>query len=477
MNILLDLPEVPTRSISFKSQESVHTSATPSVRLHPSSGRQTPIGARETLKFGDIVYLIGHIEGGQFAGSADLLDSERGLEGGEEGGAVCVQSEGIANPTVYAVPLSTKVRNNGMTFKLFRVEKCLYELSSAMALSKEIAKDYLNRNKGADVQYGDFIQLCHLHSHRYLSFSTTPGHTPGSHRVLLGPRTGSSTLIQVRGEGKQGQPVYLEDPVELVTRCEFLDYFLSLKPPKGEKPGKTIDLQGSLRKFQWEFSEYSGKKNEIVTNTPFVLTLKTTGLDLTCDLSGVGWREDIASPSKHGVQRCRGDEEIPQLVLMNDRFDHQCYWMLEDLNEFEGGPVEFGKPYYLKHIHTNKYLSGDLSLTPDPEQTFFLRWLQGSEDKLYSGAEIWVENEAGSRVEAGVEKMRQESLCFIPTPARCRKDKRKVGVLMDRTTSEKSVFEVHLVKDIASFVMWTNGMLPAFRDYYSHLEYLPGPDS
>lgn len=378
-----------------------------------------------------------------------------------------MQAEGIADINAKAVPLApSTVRKTLASFKLFRVEKSLYELTSGVKLPKEVSKDYLERHRGTDVQYGDYIQLRHVHSGKFLRFSTNPTQTLGSHRVEVGPRSGNLSIIQIRWPGKQGQAVHLHTDVELAVRCEFIDYFLSVQAHQSF-PHEEFELQASIQHFSWrigKFTGYSGKKTEVLLNSPFMLRHKALCLNFTV----MGGDHDDEPNSAISTPARYTGPQIP--ILMNKRCDPQCLWLLESTCALRGGPVESGAQYYLRHVYSMKYLTSSLSLSNDPVDAFTVRLLSGSDTKLVSGGCVDVEDSSGRKLEAQVPRLKLGVRCIIPAAAKKPSQKERAEVLFACSGGSHAEFEVVQEKAVATFAVWAAGFMPVLQRYLKLVE-------
>jgi len=298
---------------------------------------------------------------------------------------VCLEAEGVADIQVHATEVTVPLQ--GLHRCLFTIMGCLYQHSAQEVYSRKTEREFSTRTEGEPVQFGDEIQLQHVNSGNFLSFSAVPWDR--GFQITLGERVGRATWLRVVGGAKGtkvGQPVYYHNRVVLQAKCDLVEYFLHLY---GYDNPRRFAVASYSEPFAWTFSKFQSpppKESSVSLLKPVLFRHKDLHLPLTHSKDlWEEWKVVPAVFTLHNLTDSQVDidqaeaPELEGLGLSNAPDDGMCYWRLElptqvlakpgeaDLpqsfsTQNLGGTVDAKREYLLRNVLTNQYLGKELKL-------------------------------------------------------------------------------------------------------------------
>lgn len=428
---------------------------------------------------------------------------------------ICLEAEGVADIQVHVSQVTVPLP--GLHRSLFTIMGCLYQHDAKEMYTKKTEKEYATRTEGEAVQFGDEIQLQHVNSGNYLSFSSLPWDR--GFQITLGERLGRATWLKVVGGAKGtkvGQPVYYHNRVVLQAKCDLVEYYMHLygydNPPR-------FEVASYSEPFSWTFSKFQSplpKETSISLLKPIIFRHKDLRLPLTH--SKDQFEEWKVVPSSLTLQNLSNSQmdvdpgneeaEFEGLGLSNAPDDGMCYWRLElptqvvkadgRKREIElpqsfttqniGGAVESKKQYLLRNVQTNQYLGNNLkllqssavskayapsdtSLAPDNCALVQLITAKVDTKSLVHGIDAILRIE-DAHLEAEINEVTGKNVHhMIPTGADSALKGTAEIILSDSSSEQaKYTFEVlNVPKTLCKFVEITVELVPQLRLFFNYL--------
>ena len=311
--------------------------------------------------------------------------------------------EGVGDFQARGLPSSANLHNSALSQCLFRVEACTYERGSLLLANRS---EINRRSKGSPVRYGDTIQLCHMYSNNYLSFSPSSRFLSGHLQVeVVAEPTERSwfTIVSASHAYASGSPVLLSHQIRLSANVELVLHYVTL--------GLRLRVVGSDQPFEWSLSMldnwYSGE-HEIRVLMPMCLHHNQLGLSVSAmhsEESTASFRrvKDWAL-TRH---RAAADLLVPSTseqkgVLSGFDIDGKSYWRIEAADQTASARIAFSGKYFLRNIYTQKYLSMSLSIIAEPTQAdaFTIRPRHVKSLYLLDGTDVEILNSEGKLLAA-----------------------------------------------------------------------------
>lgn len=306
--------------------------------------------------------------------------------------------EGVGDFQARGLVSAANQHNSALSQCLFRVEACTYERSSLLLANRA---EINLRSKGSTVRYGDTVQLCHMYSNSYLSFSPSARFLSGHLQVeVVAEPTERSwfTIVSSNHAYASGSPVLLSHPIRLTANVESVLHYVTL--------GLRQRVVGSDRPFEWSLTmldNWDSDKNEIRVLMPMCLYHKQLGLSMSTVQSeqktaslrrGRDW---VLSRTRVATDLLHPDTSEQKGVLSGFDIDGMNYWRIEAANQTASNRIAFSRKYFLRNIYSQKYLSKSLSMVAEPTEADTFTFLPRHVKSLYllDGTDVEILNSDG----------------------------------------------------------------------------------
>ena len=397
-------------------------------------------GAEVMLKIGDIVVI------------------KRIFDLGNETATVALKCEGFMDALV--VPQLCSGWLGELELCLFKVEVPMAAgTAKSTRLEEKAIKTANLAAQGTVVKYGQQVQLRHLHSGGHLSLALcSAAREPGTFSIVVSQsRDNVLNIVTLQPDSKLqkiGEPIRYWDRIEIIYQEGNLKHYLHLHQPK--HPQDYTAVVGSLQPSAWSFYCFEDVNNGDASwkcGSLVQVQLMNSVLHLS---------------EKKGTALLRGDKD-----------DYAGYWIAERNLNTIGEAVHFGEIFYLKNAKSGLYLSSDLRLYPEPQETSALYLPKPESFKKYAEISynfpVLVTFElGGGKLASAVTERKEEIMSDImPNGGSQSNDSLilEAALTIDMTQGKDVLFHLDPMDQFdANFLMQMSKLVPRLESFRSHLE-------
>ena len=285
-------------------------------------------------------------------------------------------SQGISNTKLEYDFLKSKPTDKSR-YGLFRVENNYNYKNDVFTPSDELTSEKVKEDlqlrkvlykkvRGTPVNFGDFIQLRHMHSGGYLTLGDDPGNVPGSweaHISIEGSERSCIRFLPKDFTRRIGDMVRYCDQVIVSFSANIDSYLCAIQCETMLKIPLLTDSKLKIAAYHrhqgWEINFYETQptaKNLLRYGVPIILQNKRTRCNLTAE-----YKSSVIDSERSSGYR---------VFLSKSEHDFNKYWIFENTECFVGGKIPWKSPVFIRNVTLEGYLTSELTLSDVPITEF-----------------------------------------------------------------------------------------------------------